>query len=210
MADEDEFLLQDAELSERVWRLGALSEGEKNWLYERAALVIYPSLSEGFGLVPFEAAARNVPCLSTRAGALDEVLPLGIPTIDLGDIEATARLAVDMSQDIALREDICKALNAKALEYTWAATADRLLDFFWAVIARPPNGSRRVSEALLRSAREGTGRGTGTWPLIQVPLSWARRHLASRPEFRRAVLPPSSLRSKLGIKVATYVDSRSR
>jgi glycosyltransferase involved in cell wall biosynthesis len=61
--------------------LGAVSEAEKLWLYSNAGLVLYPTLSEGFGLVPFEAAERGVPCLSTRQGSLDEVLPRDLLTL---------------------------------------------------------------------------------------------------------------------------------
>jgi glycosyltransferase involved in cell wall biosynthesis len=58
LADEDEFLLAHPELRSRVWRLGVLTSGEKEWLYERAAVVLYPSTVEGFGLVPFEVTCR--------------------------------------------------------------------------------------------------------------------------------------------------------
>ena len=50
-------------LAERVVDLPAVSEVEKRWLYGRTAAVLYPSLYEGFGLVPFEAADYGVPCL---------------------------------------------------------------------------------------------------------------------------------------------------
>ncbi len=42
-------------LAASVLDVGAVSEAEKAWLYRRSALVVYPSVVEGFGLVPFEA-----------------------------------------------------------------------------------------------------------------------------------------------------------
>ena len=74
---EARFLLEHPELAPFVVNLGMISEAEKVWLYGNAGLVLYPTLSEGFGLMPFEAAHYGVPCLSTRQGSLVEVLPGG-------------------------------------------------------------------------------------------------------------------------------------
>ncbi len=49
-------LLIDPELKEHVFQLGDLTESEKAWLYDHAALSLYPTASEGFGLIPFESA----------------------------------------------------------------------------------------------------------------------------------------------------------
>ena len=53
----------------------AVSEAEKAWLLERAQLVIYPTVHEGFGLVPFEAADHGVPCMWAKGTSLSELLP---------------------------------------------------------------------------------------------------------------------------------------
>ena len=55
--------------------LGTVSEGEKRWLLQNASLVMAPSVYEGFGLIPFEAAAAGVPCLFAAQASLAEVLP---------------------------------------------------------------------------------------------------------------------------------------
>ena len=61
VSDEDALLARRPELADAVLRLGAVSEAEKAWLLGRANLVAYPSVQEGFGLVPFEAAEHGVP-----------------------------------------------------------------------------------------------------------------------------------------------------
>ena len=62
-------------LSASVLDVGAVSEAEKAWLLGRSALVVYPSVVEGFGLVPFEAAAYRVPCMWAPGSSLSELLP---------------------------------------------------------------------------------------------------------------------------------------
>ena len=52
---EAEFLLRHPSVAQAVVRLAAVTEGEKRWLFQRAAGVCYPTVYEGFGLVPFEA-----------------------------------------------------------------------------------------------------------------------------------------------------------
>ncbi len=49
-------------------------EAEKAWLYAHAAAVVYPTIYEGFGLVPFEAAAHGTPCLFAPQASLRETL----------------------------------------------------------------------------------------------------------------------------------------
>src|SRR5262249_44129711 len=65
LAREAEALLPAPALRPDVVTIGAVSEAEKRWLYGHAALVLYPSTVEGFGIVPFEAAGLGVPTLST-------------------------------------------------------------------------------------------------------------------------------------------------
>jgi hypothetical protein len=211
LADEDEFLLAHPELKSSVWRLDVLSSDEKEWLYERAALVLYPSIVEGFGLVPFEAAARNVPCLSTRGGALDEVLPTDIPTINLEDVAATASCALELASDGPLRKALCGSLKARAVDFTWDRTADSLVNFFWAVMSQPSQERDRVAELSSKTvARAGLGARswvfTKTYPLV----SWGIAQVVERPRLRRFLLPRGSLRFRLGRAIVRSVDRKTR
>ena len=61
--------------SRHVLRMGPVTRPEKTWLLRHADAVLYPTSSEGFGLVPFEAAALGVPTAFVRFGPLRETLP---------------------------------------------------------------------------------------------------------------------------------------
>lgn len=52
---------------------GFVSEGQLRWLYENAAVYVFPSLSEGFGLPGLEAMQYNLPVASSNATCLPEV-----------------------------------------------------------------------------------------------------------------------------------------
>ena len=58
-----------------VVALGPVSEAEKAWLLERAVLTLYPTVHEGFGLIPFESARAGTPCLFAPQASLGELLP---------------------------------------------------------------------------------------------------------------------------------------
>lgn len=58
----------------RVVRTGAVPQEDLPGLYSGAACVVFPTLHEGFGLVPLEAMACGAPVIASRVGALEEVL----------------------------------------------------------------------------------------------------------------------------------------
>jgi orotate phosphoribosyltransferase len=73
--------LADGDLRSSVVQLASLSESQKRWIFENASLMLYPTIVEGFGLVPFEAANYGLATLSTRQGSLNEILPTDIDAI---------------------------------------------------------------------------------------------------------------------------------
>lgn len=60
--------------ADRIIRVGSVPGDQKTWLLSRAQAVLYPTSSEGFGLIPFEAAALGTPTAFVRFGPLRETL----------------------------------------------------------------------------------------------------------------------------------------
>ena len=60
-------------LAERVVVLSGISDEELRWLYENALLFVTPSLHEGFGFTPIEAAICKTPVVSSKCDSLFEV-----------------------------------------------------------------------------------------------------------------------------------------
>jgi len=139
MGDETLASLLDASIADHVVTLGDLSESEKAWIYSEAALSVYPTCSEGFGLVPFESARHGVPILSSRQGSLDEILPVGILTLDTFDIDDAAAKAWDLLHTSTARAAQCEAINEAATRFTWERTARELLTLFGETLRSPQN-----------------------------------------------------------------------
>ncbi len=120
----------------QVHTLGHVTSEERAWLLSNAKAALYPSSAEGFGFVPYEAAAMNTPSTFTAFGPLKEISQLtNLPTDwdvqqfaqDLGQLlasEATAQERVDQ-------------LNEIIRELTWQVFANQLTDFFTKVAELP-------------------------------------------------------------------------
>ena len=191
---EAKLFLHSPELREHVVVLPGISEAEKRWLFENAALMLYPTTVEGFGLVPFEAAQYGLATLSTRQGSLDEVLPRDIPTIDSFDVAHTSELVKRVLDDEGMRRQIASSLLAKSAEFTAERTTALLIELFLKMIDKPPRRTVALvgEDGLVQSWHSGlvtmTHGDRVVPPGIIVRLGW---------RFRRAktfISPPGSRR----------------
>src|SRR5205085_1412194 len=78
------------ERGDRVVVTGAVSDAERASLLERATVLAYPSLDEGFGFPVLEAMAAGVPVVATRAGSVPEVAGDAAILVDPSDAAALA------------------------------------------------------------------------------------------------------------------------
>lgn len=88
-------LENDVELSEAVIDVGAVDEPTRAWLVDRACALLYPTLYEGFGLLPLEAARAGVPCLFAAQASLEE-LAADAATLIPWDAAASAAAVLDL------------------------------------------------------------------------------------------------------------------
>jgi len=195
LGEEAELFLLNPGLADRVITLGSITDPEKRWLFENAAAFLYPSVVEGFGFMPFEAAHYGVAAVSSRGGSLAEVLPDEFPTITEFDISSAVDLAWNVINDRAAAHDMVETIRSGGGRFTWDATIHHLLELFDDVTRRRPSIELAVigerSNALeLHSSQSGERSGT------VVPLrrdSLGKRH----PLLKRIFSPEGSRRQRL-------------
>ena len=85
---------------------GYLGDPEVRWLYRHSSGFVLPSLLEGFGVPPLEAAQRGLLSVVSRDGAQKEVLGdagILVDPLSVDDIARGLRQIVDMPQEERLR-----------------------------------------------------------------------------------------------------------
>jgi hypothetical protein len=162
--------LADADLRKSVVQLPSLSESQKRWIFENASLMLYPTVVEGFGLVPFEAANYGLATLSTRQGSLNEVLPADIPTINSFNPSHFATQILGLLSDDAERARIVTRISESGKQYTAENTSNLLVEMFLDMTSRPPKKTVAIiGEDILFSS----------WVPGLLPVSAPREYVVS-------------------------------
>lgn len=107
--------------------LGRVSEGELRALYDNARALLFPSLTEGFGLPAAEAMACGCPVVASTGGAIPEVCGDSAILIDPTDTAGWTKAMDDISTDDLLCERLSKQGKQRAATMTWRASAERLV-----------------------------------------------------------------------------------
>ena len=151
---ERELLERGPGLHEAVIELGSIDEEEKAWLMERAAAVVYPSVYEGFGLIPLEAALSGVPCLFAPQSSLAEVLPSDAAAIVPWDAKESAARAYELLEDPAACTRRVHALAEVAKGFTWKDSARTTVEVYREAVIAPVRESVVLSRDEVRREHE--------------------------------------------------------
>ncbi|WP_354699178.1 D-inositol-3-phosphate glycosyltransferase [Paraconexibacter sp. AEG42_29] len=195
---EAEYLASRPELNDAVLDVSAVDESEKRWLFANTAAVVYPTTYEGFGLVPFEAAASGVPCIFAHVSSLMELLPAELATITPWDPSQTAARVLPLLAEGHARAQHVEALRGTAAGLTWDQTAAKTLAAYRDALAFPDRDLARVHRQRIPDARYWGLRhaigGTGMSlvgppdPLLPEATQRALAALAKRPKTRGLLL----------------------
>lgn len=110
---------------------------ERNWLLRHASLLLYPTSSEGFGLVPYEAARFGTPTVAIPFGPLSEVNPEAPVWSADWAASSLADAAEALLRDPGVAREQVAATVAAGATYTWEYTADRLVTAYRTLLGWP-------------------------------------------------------------------------
>jgi glycosyltransferase involved in cell wall biosynthesis len=114
-----------AELAdERIHRLGFVADTELPALYRGAAVFVYPSLFEGFGIPVIEAMACGTPVVASSHPSLDEACGDAAVRADPEDAEA---IAAGVRDALARRDELVPRGLAHAARFTWRDVGEIML-----------------------------------------------------------------------------------
>ncbi len=123
-------------LGDRVKLTGFVSEQEKLDLYRAAAVFVFASEYEGFGLNPLEAMACGTPVISSNRSSLPEVVGEGGMLIDPTPPEI-ARALVEVLNDPQLQTSLSQRGVEQARRFSWQETARQTVQSYRDVLNSP-------------------------------------------------------------------------
>jgi glycosyltransferase involved in cell wall biosynthesis len=99
-------------------------------LYDEAAVLVFPSLAEGFGLPLLEAMARGLPAAVSGVGALPEIGDEAAVYFNPGQAESVAEAVLMVLDDEGLRRKMRSRGLQRAAAFDWRTTAAQTLEFY--------------------------------------------------------------------------------
>jgi glycosyltransferase involved in cell wall biosynthesis len=135
-SDVERAAIAEYALENRVVLLPRVDEARLGALYRAAALFVYPSLYEGFGLPPLEAMSAGCPVLVSRTSSLPEICGDAAHYFDPATKGALERELQRLLGDAALRIAKVEAGRARVGRYTWESAATGTLAVYREALAR--------------------------------------------------------------------------
>ena len=164
--------------------VGQADEPEKAWLYENTALVLYPTVYEGFGFIPYEAAEAGSPALWAAQSSMADLLP----------VRARGDRAVGRRGDGRARGRADRATRRRGRRrwrgcaprrrsYTWERTVEQLIGVYREAATAPARASAEPRESLTDLAMSLVGPKGWLTPDDQLALL----AVSARPALKRTV-----------------------
>jgi len=113
---------------------GYVSDRELKSLYRNAALFVYPSLYEGFGLPPLEAMVCGVPVVVSNIASLPEVCGDAVYYVDPYSVESIAEGIYKVLTDEGLMQGLIQKGLERAKLFSWEKAAKEHIKVFEEVL----------------------------------------------------------------------------
>lgn len=98
--------------------------------YQRAAMFIYPSLYEGFGIPPLEAMSFGCPVVCCPVASMPEVVGEAAEFFEPGNVESLVAAVDRVSTDEAFRAELVRRGTARLTHFSWKKCAEQTLQVY--------------------------------------------------------------------------------
>ncbi len=115
--------------------LGYQTEDTLAALYRLAAVFVFPSLYEGFGLPPLEAMASGTPVVVSNVSSLPEVVGDAGVLVDPREPQSIAEGIHRVLDDETFRHELIQRGLVRARTFSWSASVKRIRDIYEEVAA---------------------------------------------------------------------------
>jgi glycosyltransferase involved in cell wall biosynthesis len=123
-------------LHKHVRFLGYVSDETLAILYRLAAVFVFPSLYEGFGLPPLEAMASGTPVVTSNVSSLPEVTGDAAVLVDPHDTSSIVQGIRSVLSDPALADALRRKGPIRAREFSWERSVAKTRELYQRVATR--------------------------------------------------------------------------
>jgi glycosyltransferase involved in cell wall biosynthesis len=109
---------------------GFVPDRDLDIVYKNAALYVFPSLYEGFGIPPLEAMAKGTPVVVSDQECLREILGDSAVYFDATDEKAIEKTVRELLLDTALREKLIAKGYQQIRKYSWEKMAGETIEIY--------------------------------------------------------------------------------
>ena len=128
-------LVHRFQLHQFVRFLGFVPDATLAALYRLAAVFVFPSLYEGFGLPPLEAMASGTPVITSNVSSLPEVVGDAALLLDPMNAGAIADAMARVLGDADLRAELVRRGYERVKVFSWARSVRRIHEVYAEVLA---------------------------------------------------------------------------
>jgi glycosyltransferase involved in cell wall biosynthesis len=118
---------EDLDSDRGIRYVGHVEDKELAKLYSGAEVLVYPSLSEGFGLPILQAFACSCPVVTSNASSMPEVAGDAAILVDPWDTDS---IIEGIERAISNRKTLVKKGKNRLKDYSWEKTAEMTLDVY--------------------------------------------------------------------------------
>lgn len=122
--------VQELGLTGRVKFIGFVEDADLPIIYNNAAVFVFPSFSEGFGLPGLEAQACGVPVVASERSCLPEILGEGALYFNPENSKEMAKKIKTVLEDKKIRESIVLKGEQNTKRFSWRNSAQKTLEVY--------------------------------------------------------------------------------
>ena len=122
--------LRDYGIHDEVIFTGHLEHQQLPLIYQKAALLVFPSLYEGFGFPPLEAMASGIPVIASNISSIPEVVGTAGILLDPKKLDVWADTIYNVLTNEQLRHELCSKGFERAKLFSWEISAQKTIEVY--------------------------------------------------------------------------------